>query len=131
MKLDPDLPVDIQTVLDAAALLDVPEFQVFELAFLAWYGRKSGPQLEAAFTAYMYRDRVPMWVRAFTREIVRKAGDGRLDPAEYGIVHEPPTPTMIYLGIRYAVWTSLTLAVLVIGSHYMSGPTGCYFPPCY
>ena len=57
--------------------------------------------------------------------------DGLFDPADYGIVYEPPTPTMIYLGIRYAVWTVLAVGLIIAGAHMAATPTGCYFPPCY
>ena len=80
---------------------------------------------------YLYRDRVPTWVRAFAREVVRRAKAGSFDPADYGIVHPPPTPTMIYLGIRYAVWAALTIGFIIASAHMVAGPSGCYFPPCY
>ena len=133
--LDPDLPEDVSNVLESAALLEVSEFRVFELAFAAWFGAPDGEpdakKLDRCFFDYLYRDLVPTWVRAFARELVRRARAGLFDPADYGIVYEPPTPTMIYLGIRYAVWTVLAVGFIFAGAHMAAAPTGCYFPPCY
>lgn len=131
--LDPDLPEDVSNVLESAALLEVSEFRVFELAFTAWFGEREpdAQKLDRCFFDYLYRDQVPTWVRAFVREVVGRARAGRFDPADYGIVHPPPTPTMIYLGIRYAVWTILTLTFIIASARMVTGPTGCYFPPCY
>lgn len=131
-SLDPDLPEDVSNVLESAALLEVSEYRVFELSYAAWF---SGPGekkvLDRYFFDYLYRDRVPMWVRSFVREIVERARSGHFDPADYGIVHEPPTPTMIYLGIRYAVWTVLAVAVIIASAHTATAPEGCFFLPCY
>ena len=131
--LDPDLPEDVSDVLQSAALLEVSEFRVFELAHAAWFGVKKADAtaLDRCFFDYLYRDRVPTWVRSFAREVVRRAQAGSFDPADYGIRHDPPTPTMIYLGIRYAVWAALTIAFIIASAHMVTGPTGCYFPPCY
>lgn len=133
--LDPDLPEDVSDVLRSAALLEVSEFRVFELAHTAWFGsagdRVDSKTLDRYFFDYLYRDRVPAWVRAFAREVVRRAQAGVFDPADYGITHPPPTPTMIYMGIRYAVWAVLTLGFIIASAHMVSAPTGCYFPPCY
>jgi hypothetical protein len=134
-SLDPELPEDVADVLESAACLEISEFRVFELAYAAWFGRPEGERearaLDRHFFAYLYRDQVPPWVRALTREVVRSNRAGVLDLADYGIVHEPPTPTMIYLGIRYAVWAALTLVFIVAGAHMIAAPEGCTFPPCY
>ncbi len=134
--LDPDLPEDVSNVLKSAALLEVSEFRVFELAYAAWFGPSGDDEpdpkaLDRCFFDYLYRDHVPTWVRSFAREVVRRAQAGSFDPADYGITHDPPTPTMIYLGIRYAVWAALTLGFIIASAQMVSGPTGCYLPPCY
>jgi len=133
--LDPELPEDVSDVLESASLLEVSEFRVFELAYAAWFGRPAAGRalkaLDRLFFDYLYRDVVPPWVRAFTRELVERDRAGRFDPADYGITYPPPTPTMIYLGIRYAVWAALTLAAIMLTAHYLPAPEGCYFPPCY
>lgn len=123
-------------VLDAAGLLEISEFKVFELAFVAWHGpqtENNGPNLEKIFSAYMYSDIVPVWVRSFTRNVIERAKSEDFSPEEFGIVAKPPSATMVYLGIRYAVWVSLTLAALIIGVQFLDPETAghCFFPPCY
>jgi hypothetical protein len=133
--LDPEMPEDVSDLLQAAALLEVSEYRVFELAYTAWFSTaRELPDkkvLERFFFAYLYRDRIPPWVRAYTREIVRRADAGTFDPADYGIVYAPPTRTMIYLGIRYTFWTVLTLVFIIASAQVVTVPEGCYFPPCY
>jgi len=132
VNLDRDIRPDIREVLETAAVLEISEFRVFELAYADWYGRTAPlANMERIFSTYMYHDLVPAWVRQFTRQVLRLRDENRLDPADFGVHHEPPTPTMIYLGIRYAVWAALTLALIVIGAMYIEGPAGCFFPPCY
>ncbi|HEX9648311.1 MAG TPA: hypothetical protein VGB88_12475 [Alphaproteobacteria bacterium] len=134
-SLDPDLSEDVTNVLDSAGLLEVSEFEVFRMAYASWFGEPTGDSdrrvLDRYFFDYLYRDKVPPWARAFTREVVRRADANCLDLADYGIVHPPPTPTMIYLGIRYAIWAAFTIAFIVATAHMVNGPEGCILPPCY
>ena len=133
-SLDPELSEDVVGVLDSAGLLEVSEFQVFRMAYKSWFGEPAGESdlraLDRYFFDYLYRDRVPPWVRAFTREVVRRERAGALDLADYGIVHQPPTPTMIYLGIRYGIWAAFTIAFLIASAHMVTTPASCSFPPC-
>ena len=96
--LDPDHPKDVADVLESAGLLEVSEYRVFELAYAAWFSTAGEApdkkMFERAFFAYLYCDRVPPWVRAYTREIVQRADACTFDPADYGITYAPPTPTM-------------------------------------
>ena len=134
--LDPELPQDVADVLDSASLLEVSEYHVFEMAHAAWFGASATDSdyvrmMERHFFAYLYRDLVPPWVRAFTREVVRSGQGEGFDPARFGITHAPPTPTMIYLGIRYALWTLLAVAIIFTLAYLTPAPPGCTFPPCY
>lgn len=134
LALDPELPPDVADVLASASLLEVSEYRVFEMAFEAWFGRKVGDdaaRLDRHFFAYLYRDAVPPWVRAFCRDVARRGRSGDFDPARYGIVYAPPTRTMIYLGIRYAIWTTLAVSVIIGLAHFAAVPAGCTFPPFY
>ncbi|MDP7539418.1 MAG: hypothetical protein QF726_02980 [Alphaproteobacteria bacterium] len=132
--LDPELPPDVATVLESASLLEVSEYRIFEMAYEAWFGRKvdnNAKLLDRQFFAYLHRDSVPPWVRSFCRDLTRRGRAPGFDPARYGIVHAPPTRTMIYLGIRYAMWTALTVSVIIGLAHAAAIPAGCIFPPCY
>ncbi len=133
--LYPDHPKDVADVLESAGLLEVSEYRVFELAYAAWFSTAGEApdkkMFERVFFAYLYRDRVPPWVRAYTREIVQRADAGTFDPADYGITYAPPTPTMIYLGVRYAFWAVMALTFIIASAQVVTAPEGCYFPPCY
>ncbi len=132
--LDPELPPDVATVLESASLLEVSEYRIFEMAYEAWFGRKvdnNAKLLNRQFFAYLNRDSVPPWVRSLCRDLARRGRAPGFDPARYGIVRAPPTRTMIYLGIRYTIWTALTVSVIIGLAHFAAIPAGCTFPPCY
>ena len=132
-SLDPAPPRDVAEVLESAALLEVSEYRVFEMAHRSWYGAAPGDPaaFDRCFFAYLYRDRVPPWVRRFARAVVARARRPGFDPADYGIRHPPPRRTMVWLGIRYALWTLAAVSAIVVVAHFSAAPFGCLFPPCY
>lgn len=130
------LPADIETVLNAAAVLDVTEFRLFELAWADWYGRR-GPveQVEPFFVRYMFDQVVPDWVRQFARKILALSDEGNLDPEAFG-AHghvEPPNPWLRGIMVTAVIGaTLLTLILMAASVGYLPHfPKGCYFPPCY
>ena len=61
VPFDEQLDPDIQSVLNAAALLDVTEYELFRIAYRRWHGKApKASRLEAHFVAYMFRDVVPL-----------------------------------------------------------------------
>ena len=80
-----------RTVAEAASRLNVSEFEVFRLAYENWYGQAAPEQeIKRRFDAYLVSLEVPMWVRAFAREINGLHETGRLDPKRFGINARPP-----------------------------------------
>lgn len=138
MRLDPRLTEDVDNVLEAAALLDTSEFNVFHLAYRHWYGQDPAPGVvERAFVPYMFADRVPQWVRAFARQVVARGAAGTIDPSEYGVQGRPPSRAALVAGRLYVVLTLLATAVLLLLSNgfdysdLLEIISNCYFPPCY
>lgn len=131
-SLDAGLPPEVSEVLECASLLEVSEYRVFEMAHRARFGATGDrARLERLFLAYLYRDRVPPWVALFARGVAARGRAADFDPAEYGVVHPPPRRTMVYLGVRYALWTAAALAAIALAAHFAAEPLGCMFPPCY
>ena len=131
-SLDSGLPPEIAEVLECAALLEISEYRVFEMAHRAWFGAASDrARLERSFFAYLYCDRVPPWVRRFARGVAERGRAPGFDPAEYGVIHPPPQRTMMRLGVRYALWTAAAVTAVALAAHYAAEPFGCMFPPCY
>lgn len=70
---------DAQTILWCAEILQKSEFEVFEMAYRAWYREEPElAHLERQFAAYMFDEVVPFWVRQFTRTTL-DANDGWRD----------------------------------------------------
>ena len=85
----------IRLVGAAAALLQIPDFRFFHLAYRRWYGEDATDALiERAFVPYMYRRGVPFWARHLAREVVERAQAGALDPGDYGVHPIPADPAM-------------------------------------
>lgn len=66
---------DVEQVCYAAALLNVTEFRLFELAYDDWFGEAgSEGMLEVAYMSYVICGKTPIWVRNYARK-TRQLGD--------------------------------------------------------
>ncbi len=93
---------DIADVLEAAALLQVTEFRIFELAYKEWFGRRPRPYIiERYFNDYMFNQAVPGWVTHFCRRVVALGHAGELDPRDFGIYYRLPSRRMARIGQLY------------------------------
>ena len=131
-----DMPADCVLVAHTAGLLEITEYRVFQLAFFDWYGRHIRDyEAEDYFTAFMYYDRVPFWVRRFCHKIQDLREEGHLEPRDFGIRPDHFESRLL----RWAVTAvSIMLAFLVIlvflanaAVDLMPFLKECYFPPCY
>jgi hypothetical protein len=127
---------DVADVLEAAALLEVTEFQLFHLAYRRWYGTEIGDDgLERYYLPYMFHSRVPPWVRALAREVIAAADADGLDPKTYGVLPRPVSMDMYNRGLRYFLWITVIMGTLLTGAATVAELVpwyqSCYFPPCY
>ncbi|HUT51645.1 MAG TPA: hypothetical protein VM325_20140 [Alphaproteobacteria bacterium] len=89
-RMDADTAADGRLVMDAAAALDIREFDVFMLAYQRRFERDPLPdRIEDIFARYMFVQEAPAYVRQFAREALAQAQSGALDPAAFGV---PPKP---------------------------------------
>lgn len=123
---------DGSLVLDAAAALDVREYDLFDLAWWQWRG--SAPDaaaLERVFVAYMFHREIPVWVRHFARNVLHCRDCGRLDRASFGVDRvrrrERPVPRgRLYVGIVAALTLMFVLVLSTMSNDDFTGPTlGC------
>jgi hypothetical protein len=111
----PDAP---DAVMDAAALLDVTEFDLFRLAYRRRFGRQPGEDmLEKVFADYMLRGQVPAWVIIVCREVIDSEKRGALDAEALGAGRFRDRPARpphgaLYVGAAAAIWL-LLIAVLL------------------
>jgi hypothetical protein len=85
---------DAWCVSRAAGLLRVPEFAFFHLAHRRWFARAaSDAEIEPYFMLYLYRQRVPFWVRHLARQVLAAAEGGGVRPEDWGATPcLPPLP---------------------------------------
>lgn len=128
---------DVVAVLDASAALEVTEFRLFELAWHRWFGsHPDRSRLEHYFAAYMFAERVPLWVRNFARLILDLDARGELDPRAFGVWQRLPSRRMrmlvrLYCAVFLLLFLVIAAAALNLDEQVLSFYRGCYFPPCY
>ncbi|PIW26573.1 MAG: hypothetical protein COW30_14275 [Rhodospirillales bacterium CG15_BIG_FIL_POST_REV_8_21_14_020_66_15] len=113
---------DARAVRAAAAILNLSEYDLFQLAFERWWGRppRNG-ELEPAFVAFLFDQGTPHWARHFARRVLDEAEAGTLDRAALGagrFKRVVPLPTRARPPLSV---TLLLLAVYVLGAaaiHY-------------
>jgi hypothetical protein len=123
-------------VADTAGLLEITEFRVFQLAFGEWYGREIHDyEAEEYFTAFMYFDQVPFWVRRFCHKIQDLNDTGRLNPRDFGIKPERFEYRLLQWAVRGVMVMLVSMVILLFLSNtvadLMPFLKECYFPPCY
>ena len=136
MAFDENLAPDVDSVLNATALLDITEWDFFNLAYNRWHGEPAADGvMEPIFAAYMFNDVVPPWARHFARLVERLYQRGVLDRGALGIDRLPGSAQMVSRGMRYAVFIVVTITVLVVVAEFVAQIVKlgerCYFPPCY
>lgn len=105
-------------VSEAAAALELAEFDLFRLAYRRWFGRQPDPDtLERAFADYMLRDVVPAWVRRLCADVIAQRDTCGLSPQAMGAHRyrdrpsRPPHGALI-LGAFALVWAVLYACLL-------------------
>ncbi len=136
MPFDEDLAPDINSVLNATALLDITEWDFFNLAYDRWHGEPAKDDImEAIFAAYMFNDVVPPWARHFARLVERSERRGSLDKRALGVDRLPSSSQMVTRGMRYTVMVAAVVAALIVfaqfAAQFIKLAERCMFPPCY
>lgn len=135
MKFPWEKPSDSLDVAETAALLEISEYRVFQLAYAGWFGNEPEERvIEPHFKAYMFHRAVPAWVRHFTRHVIDLAAGDTLDPRDFGIVTRWASRRDIARGKLYLVYLTIGVVALVLLADLTAdrlGLSGCLFPPCF
>jgi len=136
MPFDENLAPDVDSVLNATALLDVTEWDFFDLAYRRWHGEPPAEgAMEPIFAAYMFKDVVPVWARHFARLVERLYRRGVLDRQALGVDPLPSSQKMVSRGVRYSVIIVSMLIALIVFAEFVAQlmhiGERCLFPPCY
>lgn len=116
---DEDLAQDQWDLLESAALLQVTEFRIFELAYKDWYGAAPKAQvIEVHFRNYMFNQLIPAWVSRFCRRVVELGQDGTLNPADFGVYQRLPSRRMMRIGQAYTGMLLVAFLVLVCMAYW-------------
>lgn len=118
-------------LLEAAALLQITEFRIFELAYKEWFGHRPRPYIiERYFKDYMFNRAIPAWVTHFCRRVVALGHAGELDPRDFGIYYRLPSRRMTRIGqlyIAFLLAAFLGLVWFTYGERVLGGSTSSLF----
>jgi hypothetical protein len=118
IKLNPSLPSDVSTVLDAAALLDTSEFNIFTIGYNKWFGENASIKaIENYYAAYMYNAVVPYWARHFARTIIQLSNTGRLNPNNFIEEKTLVSKKSIQIARIFIISGMVTMLVLLLGAN--------------
>ncbi|MDX1610433.1 MAG: hypothetical protein R3225_09960 [Halofilum sp. (in: g-proteobacteria)] len=93
-RTGPPLDPAARQVIEAAAILEISEYELLDLAYREWFGRPPRPAaLNDAFGPYMFHGRTPFWAVALAREIIALDDAGRLAGSRFRAALKPP-PTL-------------------------------------
>ena len=80
---------DVDAVSFVARLLDISEFNLFEIAYINWFGNEATKKaMDDFFGSYLTSGLVPFWLRDMVRKTLCKYRKGNLTLSEFGI-HRP------------------------------------------
>lgn len=116
----PDAANPVSPISDAAARLELGEFEVFRLAHRWWFGAEAEARtLERVFASYVFRQESPHWARHYAREVLgarqldarqaRRLGLGH--PLESLAARPPGRHVAVVAGILAVGFFALVLGV--------------------
>ena len=77
---------EIEAVQFVAQFLEVSEYEVFQLAFNDWYGKRmNNMTMDYLFENYLDEDVVPFWVWTFAKGVIKKYENDEVLKVDYGI----------------------------------------------
>lgn len=86
-RLDPRA----RQVIEAAAILEISEYELLAMAYREWYGRSPRREdLDALFGPYMFDGVTPFWAVSLARQIIALHDQGRLRESRFRAPAHPP-----------------------------------------
>lgn len=113
-------------VAQAANILQTGEFQVLQLAYREWHGHDMTEEVcNEVFRLYMIQGDIPGWARHYSRRILEAEGRGLIDDSDLAYHrYDQNYVTHVPEGVKHFVWTTLVLAVLMVGSFMIAELAG-------
>ncbi len=112
---DEDIDPELWDLLQSSSLLEVKEFDIFELAYKDWFGHAPKPHVsEAHFSRYMFNKKIPVWVRRYSRKVVELHERGELNPRQLGVYTRLPSKRLKRLGTVYTIVLLATMLYLTV-----------------
>ena len=126
-------PPALNVVIDAAAVLDMREIDLFRLAYRHRWGRELDAQaLERLFAAYMFERQAPAWVHDFATDVLERRERAslaplRLEASRYRRLPQPHRHGRLI--VASVILGGVVYAAMLTGTSYdpgTSAPIPCY-----
>ena len=77
---------EVEAVQFVGQFLEVSEYEVFQLAYKDWYGKRmTSGTMDYRFENYLDEDVVPFWVWTFVKGVIKKYEQDEVKRTDYGI----------------------------------------------
>lgn len=132
--------IESNLIAEASNRLDVGEFQLFQLSYVAWHGSELEPQrMEAVFFDYLMKDEVPHWARHYARNIIEQDDAGELDYRDphYHRFNVKSMRTdskgsgLVKVCLVLIIFAAFIGATIILMHGQDQDDFSCNFPPCY
>lgn len=108
-----DHPLDprARQVVEAAAILEISEYELLAMAFREWFGRPPRrEELDPLFGPYMFDGVTPYWAVSLARQVITAYEHGRLPESRF---RAPARPRATLRDVITGIGQSLLLLALV------------------
>lgn len=116
--------LEVDVVAYASSLLDVGEFQLFQLAHIEWFGVEGDiKELERYFFSYLTGYNMPHWARHFARHVISLEKEDRLKPLSieyhrfdsFGVTPSPNNSRLsTVIGVLVFLVTTIGVSMYII-----------------
>ena len=114
LAVSPASPESTESIVQAASVLQVSEYKVFELAYKMWFAREpDDEQIASKFGAYVDGGPAPYWVRDFSRKVVSACDGDSCDLEFFGVERPEVDPDMRDMGQWYVIMLIIMMSAFL------------------
>ena len=112
---EPMISAEVMAVMEAAAILEISEYDLLVLAYEERFGRSPArAEIDRVFVPYMLAGRAPNWAVGVAEEIIALYESDRLGESRFRVRARPPTTRDILIGLAQCVLLLVVLWIIFV-----------------